>query len=78
MTTKEMLKFMKDSGYPLTLMASQSGVEYFSLYRHLMKGGALSDEDKSAVWRFTLCQPVLEARLKTMARAEDTRRSNSQ
>lgn len=75
MTTKEMLKFMKEQGYPLTLMATQSGVEYWSLYRHLQQGKTLSDKEKVAVWRFGMCQPSLEFRMFEMAVAEDKRRS---
>lgn len=74
MTTKEMLQFMKEEGYPLTLMAAQSGVDYFALYRHLNNGKSLTMGQKAAVWRFGMCQPKLEARIKQMARAEDTRR----
>ena len=74
MTTKDMLNFMKDQGYPLTLMAGQSGVDYFALYRHLNKGGALSSDEKAAVWRFAMCQPALEAKMLRMARRENTKR----
>lgn len=77
MTTKEMLQFMKDEGYPLTLMATQSGVDYFALYRHLNKGKSLSSDQKAAVWRFGMCQPALEAKILRMARAENTRRGKA-
>lgn len=74
MTTKEMLQFMKEEGYPLTLMAAQSGISYFALYRHLNKGGELSNDEKAAVWRFAMCQPSLEAKMFYLARLENTRR----
>jgi len=77
MTTKEMLQFMKEQGYPLTLMATQSGVSYFGLYRHLNKGGVLSSDEKAAVWRFAMCQPALEAKMFRLARMEDTRRAKA-
>lgn len=74
MTTREMLKFMKAQGYPLTLMATQSGVDYFKLYRH-QQGKALTSEEKAKVWRFALCQPALEEKVKRMAARENARRS---
>ena len=73
MTTREMLTFMKAQGYPLTLMATQSGVDYFKLYRH-QRGKALTSEEKAQVWRFALCQPALESKVMSMAIREDKRR----
>lgn len=74
MTTHQMLKFMKDQGYPLTLLSAQSGVGYYKLYRHQQAGGALTNEEKAAVWRFAMCQPALEERLLRAARRENTMR----
>lgn len=77
MTTKEMLQFMKDQGYPLTLLATQSGVSYYKLYRHQQGGGALTDDEKAAVWRFAMCQPALEMKVVSMARRENNRRERA-
>lgn len=66
MTTREMLIFMKEQGYSLRLLAAQSSVSYFKLYRHMadaQRGRNLSYADKAAVWRFALVQPVLFERL---------------
>lgn len=77
MTTKEMLQFMKDQGYPLTLLATQSGVGYYKLYRHQQSGGALTEDEKAAVWRFAMCQPALERKVVYMARRENSRREKA-
>lgn len=70
MTTREMLKFMKENGYSLQLMSSQSGVGYFKVYRHATRDSTLSSDDKAALWRFALAQPVLADHIHTLAERE--------
>lgn len=63
MKTKEMLTILQGAGYPLSLVASQSGISYMKLYRYVKGSHALSYDDKARLWRFGKMQPAVEVAL---------------
>lgn len=63
MKTREMLAILTDAGYPLSLVASQSGVSYMKLYRYVKADGAMTPDEKALVWRFGKMQPAVELAL---------------
>jgi hypothetical protein len=63
MKTREMLETMAGAGYPIKLVAAQSGVSYMRVFRYLRRGGALSPDDKARLWRFAVMQPPIAAAL---------------
>lgn len=63
MKTRDMIETLTDAGYPLSLIASQSGVSYMKLYRYVKKSGDMTPDDKALVWRFGKMQPAVEVAL---------------
>lgn len=58
MTDLEIIKRLVDSGYPLTLIASQSGVPYQRIYRELHGKYPLNAEDSAKLRAFAFIQPA--------------------
>lgn len=63
MRTKEMISILTEAGYPLSLIASQSGISYMKLYRYVKGTHTMTPDDKALVWRFGKMQPAVEVAL---------------
>lgn len=63
MKTRDMLDILLAAGYPLSLIASQSGVSYMKLYRYAKGSHKMSPDDKARIWRFGKMQPAVELAL---------------
>lgn len=59
MKTRQMLDLLTDAGYPMKLLAAQSGVSYMKLFRYIRKHGGLSPDEKARLWRFAIMQPII-------------------
>ncbi len=61
MKTREMVRLLLSAKYPIKLMAEQSGIGYYRLYRYSRcEGASLSLEDKTKLWKFARRQPIVE------------------
>lgn len=59
MRTRQMMQLLTDAGYPMKLVAAQSGVSYMKLFRYVKRDGKLTPDDKARLWRFGIMQPVV-------------------
>lgn len=59
MRTKEMLGLLSEAGYPMKLVAAQSGVSYMKLFRYVRRNGKLTPGDKARLWKFGITQPAV-------------------
>ena len=75
MHTKEAIAVLIDQGYPLRLIARQSGVPYMKLYRYYAEGKNLSEQDQARVRVFAYVQPAFTCRV---AESQENRVHNDQ
>lgn len=59
MRTRQMMQLLTDAGYPMKLVAAQSGVSYMKLFRYVRRDGKLSPGDKARLWKFGITQPAV-------------------
>lgn len=59
MKTRDMIAMLNDESYPLSLIATQSGVSYMKLFRYCRRDGKLSPDEKAKLWRFAIVQPII-------------------
>lgn len=62
MQTKQLISTLLDSDYPLTLIASASGVSYYKMHRYIKGTGTLKDDEEARVRAFALVQPIIAAK----------------
>jgi len=58
MNTKNIIAKLIKSGYPLRLIASQTGVSYMKLYRFYSEEKKLSEPEQAKIKAFAYMQPV--------------------